>query len=238
MISMATGALRWYTLIAVLVLLVWYLEPIKPQAARTPTPESAAVSSPAAAESGSADAQRQERSEPARPVWHERIAKIKTADELMEVNKIFPALHDRWNELASVEVVATGYYAGRESTGKSPDHPEYGITYSGVQVRRDIFSTVAADPKVFPLGTILWIPGYGYGVVADTGSAIKGRKIDLYYETKEQVYKEWGKRNVNVFVIRRGDGKVTEALLNQLNGVLRAADDASAAARLREALGI
>lgn len=119
----------------------------------------------------------------------------------------------------AVEVTATGYYAGRESTGKSPGHPEYGITYSGVRVRKALFSTVAADPKVFPLGTILYIPGYGYGVVADTGSAIKGKKLDLYFETKKQVYDRWGKKKVQVSILRWGEGRVTEAMLDRLNGI-------------------
>lgn len=120
--------------------------------------------------------------------------------------------------LRTVEVTATGYTAGVESTGKTPDHPQYGITYSGVKVRRDknAVSTIAADPKVFPLGSILYIPGYGYGVVADTGSAIKGRKIDLYYATTEQVYDEWGKKKVAVQLVKKGGGKCTEAMLNSL----------------------
>lgn len=78
--------------------------------------------------------------------------------------------------LDTVEVIATGYTAGVESTGKRPGHPQYGITYSGVKVRRDQVSTIAADPRLFPIGTLLYIPGYGYGVVADTGSAIKGKR--------------------------------------------------------------
>ncbi|MNW45153.1 Cell wall-binding protein YocH precursor [compost metagenome] len=118
----------------------------------------------------------------------------------------------------SVKVMATGYTAGYESTGKRPNHPQYGITFSGVKVRRDkdTVSTIAADLKVFPLGTILYIPGYGYGVVADKGSAIKGHKIDLYFKTTKQVYKEWGKKEVQVQVIRKGNGKLTEAMLKEL----------------------
>ncbi|GIP38739.1 hypothetical protein J31TS4_20190 [Paenibacillus sp. J31TS4] len=128
--------------------------------------------------------------------------------------------------LDAVEVVATGYYAGKESTGKTPGHPAYGITKSGVKVRRANFSTIAADPSVFPIGTILDIPGYGYGVVADTGSAIKGRKIDLYFETKDKVYSEWGKRSVTVRVLLRGSGKVTEAMMDLLNSSERVSTDA------------
>ncbi len=115
------------------------------------------------------------------------------------------------------KVVATGYTAGIESTGKSEGHPEYGITYSGVKVTRDLYSTIAADLSVFPLGTILFIPDYGYGVVTDIGGAIKGNKIDLYFETVEDVYKEWGKREVDVYVIKEGDGKITEEELVALN---------------------
>ncbi len=116
-----------------------------------------------------------------------------------------------------VRVVATGYYAGYESTGKTPNHPSYGITYSGVRVRRGTYSTIAADLRVFPLGTILYIPGYGYGVVADKGGAIRGNKIDLYFETKKDVYSKWGKRTVDVFVVHKGSGTLTEYTMKALN---------------------
>ncbi|MEB3751285.1 3D domain-containing protein [Geobacillus sp. FSL W8-0032] len=130
-----------------------------------------------------------------------------------------PRLEDHfdWSKYPSVEVIATGYTAGAESTGKTPDHPEYGITYSGVRVKRDLYSTIAADLSVFPIGTILFIPGYGFGVVADKGGAIKGNRIDLYYETVEDVYKYWGKRKVHVYVVQKGDGTLSEEELKRLN---------------------
>ncbi|WP_409344883.1 3D domain-containing protein [Paenibacillus sp. MBLB4367] len=137
----------------------------------------------------------------------------------MEESAIFANLDKLLDRFDSVEVVATGYSAGKESTGKTPSHPEYGITYSGVKVRKDTFSTIAADPKVFPLGTVLYIPGYGYGVVADTGSKIKGNKIDLYFKTKDQVYQQWGKKTVRVYVLIQGEGKVTEAMMDRLNSL-------------------
>ncbi|EZH66082.1 hypothetical protein DH09_14775 [Bacillaceae bacterium JMAK1] len=107
-------------------------------------------------------------------------------------------------------VMATGYTAGIESTGKEPDHPAYGLTYSGVPVSRDVYSTIAADPDVFPIGTVLFIPGYGYGVVADTGSAIQGEIIDLYYDTVEDVFAEWGKKEVDVYIMQEGNGQLSE----------------------------
>lgn len=122
-----------------------------------------------------------------------------------------------WSQYPTQKVVATGYTAGKESTGKSPGDPAYGITYSGVKVKRDLYSTIAADPDVFPIGTVLFIPEYGYGVVADTGSAIKGAKIDLYFETVQDVYEQWGKREVTVYTVEQGDGNLTEEALQQLN---------------------
>jgi 3D (Asp-Asp-Asp) domain-containing protein len=122
-----------------------------------------------------------------------------------------------WGQYPKATVTATGYTAGVESTGKNPGHPEFGITYSGVKVTRDLFSTVAADLNVFPIGTILFIPGYGYGVVADKGGAIKGNDLDLYYETVEDVYNNWGKKVLEVYVIEKGDGKLTEEELRALN---------------------
>jgi 3D (Asp-Asp-Asp) domain-containing protein len=122
-----------------------------------------------------------------------------------------------WSKYPKQTVTATGYTAGVESTGKSKGHPEYGITYSGVKVKRDLFSTIAADLSVFPIGTILFIPGYGYGVVADKGGAIKGNELDLYYETVEDVYNKWGKKKVDIYVVQKGNGNLTEQTLKTLN---------------------
>lgn len=122
-----------------------------------------------------------------------------------------------WSKYPKQTVVATGYTAGYESTGKNPGHPEFGITYSGVRVKRDLFSTVAADLNVFPIGTILFIPGYGYGVVADKGGAINGNEVDLYYDTVDEVYNEWGKRTLDVYIIEMGAGTLTENKLKELN---------------------
>ncbi|GAB4072765.1 stationary phase survival protein SpsC [Barrientosiimonas marina] len=117
----------------------------------------------------------------------------------------------------SATVMATGYTAGVESTGKTSEHPQYGITFSGVPVKRDLYSTIAADLDVYPIGTVMFIPEYGYGVVADKGSAINGNDIDLYFETVEDVYAKWGKQEVDVSIIKKGDGTLTEEVLNNLN---------------------
>jgi len=155
----------------------------------------------------------------------QRVVKKRTVSA-SSLTQVIDKTETMLEQYPKVRVVATGYYAGFESTGKTPSHPSYGITYSGVKVRRDDYSTIAADLRVFPLGTILYIPGYGYGVVADKGGAIRGNKIDLYFETKQDVFKQWGKKSVDVYVVKRGEGKVTEAFLNSLNekGVAAMAD--------------
>jgi len=73
-------------------------------------------------------------------------------------------------------------------------------TATGAKTRRGI---VAVDPKVIPLGTHLYIQGYGYGVAADTGGVIKGRKIDVFFETREEAL-QWGRRTVNVQILEGG----------------------------------
>ena len=135
------------------------------------------------------------------------------------VSKETPTLENSidWSKYPVRKVMATGYTAGYESTGKKPGHPEFGITYSGVMVKRDLYSTVAADLNIFPIGTILFIPGYGYGVVADKGGAIRGHKVDLYYETIDDVYNQWGKKEIDVYVVEMGDGSLTEQDLTLLN---------------------
>ncbi len=92
---------------------------------------------------------------------------------------------------------ASAYTAGYESTGKRPGDKNYGITASGARVRPGI---VAVDPRVIPLGTKLYVEGYGYSIAADTGGAIKGNKIDLFFESVSEA-RQFGRRNIKVYVL-------------------------------------
>lgn len=76
-----------------------------------------------------------------------------------------------------VRMLATSYTAA--TSGKTRDHPAYGITRVGWVARKGI---VAVDPNVINLRTRVYVPGYGFGDVGDTGGAIKGRRIDLCYD--------------------------------------------------------
>ena len=57
------------------------------------------------------------------------------------------------------------------------------------------------DPNVIPLGTRLYIPGYGMAIAADTGGAIRGHKIDLLMESYGEAM-EFGRRSVEVYVLQ------------------------------------
>ena len=102
-----------------------------------------------------------------------------------------------------MEMRATAYTASYEDTGKTPDHPEFGITYTGMRVKKGV---VAVDPKVIPLGTRLYVegignvPDYGYAIAADIGSAVKGDIIDLYMDDSTAV-KRWGVKKVKVYIL-------------------------------------
>ena len=70
-------------------------------------------------------------------------------------------------------------------------------TYTGVWPS---VGTIAVDPKVIPLGSKLYVDGYGYGTAMDVGSSIKGKRIDLFMDTKDEALR-WGRRQVKLFVL-------------------------------------
>ena len=69
-------------------------------------------------------------------------------------------------------------------------------TYTGTWPSR---GTIAVDPTIIPLGTRLFVEGYGEGIAEDTGGAIQGHIIDLYMESEDECW-AWGRRQVKVQV--------------------------------------
>lgn len=92
---------------------------------------------------------------------------------------------------------ASAYDLSYASTGKNPGDRGYGITASGMKAR---YGVVAVDPKVIPLGTKLYIEGYGNAVAGDTGGAIKGNRIDLFYNSHSEAM-NFGRRQVKVTIL-------------------------------------
>lgn len=75
-------------------------------------------------------------------------------------------------------------------------------TAMGVDAVRDPsgWSTIAVDPRIIPLGTKVYVEGYGYAIAQDTGSAIIGMHIDCFFYTVADM-NAWGTRTVNVYIL-------------------------------------
>lgn len=103
----------------------------------------------------------------------------------------------------AITMTATAYDLSFQSTGKRPGDKYYGITASGTKARPGV---VAVDPRVIPLGTRLYVKSldgsrdYGFAVAEDRGGAIKGNRIDLFFETASEV-RQFGRRKVKVYVL-------------------------------------
>ena len=63
--------------------------------------------------------------------------------------------------------------------------------------------TIAVDTRIIPLGSILYIEGFGYFIAQDTGSAIKGNRIDIFVDSHQQALK-LGRKKANVFLLKKG----------------------------------
>lgn len=95
-----------------------------------------------------------------------------------------------WRKIA---MLTTPYSAA--TSGKSADHPQYGITRSGLRVG---YGMAAVDPKVIPLMTNLYVPEYGIALAADTGGLIVGKHIDLAYDENQAMPDLYGWRDVYI----------------------------------------
>jgi 3D (Asp-Asp-Asp) domain-containing protein/peptidoglycan hydrolase CwlO-like protein len=82
----------------------------------------------------------------------------------------------------------------RKLTVEATGYAIHGTTATGVPTG---WGVIAVDPNVIPLGTRMFVPGYGEGVAADTGSAVKGNIIDVWFPTREQAL-QWGRRTVTI----------------------------------------
>ena len=105
------------------------------------------------------------------------------------------SLEARARELAAAAGPAQGAsLSGRALTVLATGYSLGGHTSTGVPVG---YGIVAVDPAVIPLGTHMTIPGYGEGVAADTGGAVTGARIDLWFPTRAEAL-AWGSRTVTV----------------------------------------
>jgi len=92
----------------------------------------------------------------------------------------------------TISLVATGYCPCAKCNYPYGGQP----SYLGYPLRKGI---VAVDPRVIPMGSKLYIEGYGSAIAADQGNAIKGNRIDLCFSTHQQAL-NWGMRRVKVTI--------------------------------------
>lgn len=92
-----------------------------------------------------------------------------------------------------IQVKATAYTANCEKCS--------GITATGINIKdHPEKKVISVDPNVIPLGSKVYVEGYGYAIAGDTGGAIKGHKIDIFIPSLSKA-KQWGVRNVEVKII-------------------------------------
>jgi len=108
-----------------------------------------------------------------------------------------------------ISMLITPYSAA--TSGKEPDHPRYGITRSGLPAG---YGKVAVDPKVIPLMTELYIPGYGPGLAADTGGLVLGKHVDLGYDEDQPLPNLYEWRDVYVLTPIPPPGEIRYVLPN------------------------
>lgn len=123
---------------------------------------------------------------------------------------------DFWNKYVSDGAAAGRPYSGLTARGTEPVEPFPGLFSADSLARpwmipvRTVFpwlwmqhdGTIAADTKYYPFGTRMYVPDWGWGVVVDRGSAIKGPdRIDLYFESHQEAL-QWGRRRVQVEIDR------------------------------------
>ena len=106
---------------------------------------------------------------------------------IREENPVSRATGGRYSSVYHMEATA---YLPTDGSGE-------GITATGIQAR---YGVVAIDPSVIPLGSRVYIPGYGEAIAADTGSAINGNRIDLCMEDYNSCM-AFGRRDVEVYVL-------------------------------------
>ena len=69
-----------------------------------------------------------------------------------------------------------------------------GITSSGVRART---GTVAVDPRVYPVGTVFYVRGYGYAIAEDRGGAVRGKALELWFPSHATALR-WGRKKSEV----------------------------------------
>lgn len=105
-------------------------------------------------------------------------------------------------ETGSTSAPSGGRELTMEATAYGPDCAGCsGITATGMDIRSGTQKVIAVDPSVIPLGSRVWVEGYGEAIAADTGGAIKGNIIDVLVPSEAYAASNWGRRTVKVKIL-------------------------------------
>jgi len=121
------------------------------------------------------------------------VKDAKVLEGTAQKTKMYP-LGRKMRVAKTLTLAATAYYPGPENNWPYST----GSTASGLKAG---YGIAAVDPKRIKLKTPLFIEGYGYALAADTGSAIKGDRIDLCYDTYDEA-QQFGRKTVKVYLLR------------------------------------
>ncbi|MCQ2008587.1 MAG: 3D domain-containing protein [Sporolactobacillus sp.] len=98
------------------------------------------------------------------------------------------------------ENAATAKSKYKNITVSATSYCELGRTATGFNYKKyPTAKAIAVDPRVIPLGSKVYVPGYGYAIARDVGGRIKGKVIDVHYKTRKQAIK-WGRKKIKVRV--------------------------------------
>lgn len=101
---------------------------------------------------------------------------------------------------------AASQQSGKEMTVSATAYTAFcagcsGVTATGIDLRSNPNQKViAVDPTVIPLGSKVWVEGYGEAIAGDTGGAIKGNKIDVFIPSKGAAL-DWGRKTINIKIL-------------------------------------
>lgn len=122
-------------------------------------------------------------------------------------------IQEQRNQVVAVGTKSTGVHALNVNTASGKDiyvsSTAYtascngcsGVTATGLNLKNNPNAKViAVDPNIIPIGSQVFVEGYGYAVAADTGGAIRGHKIDVFFPSTSDAYR-WGVKKVKVRII-------------------------------------
>ena len=132
-----------------------------------------------------------------------KVAQEAVSSAVVKTQTVKPVVHEVYDvgtarldvkPVRTYTMSATAYSNRRSTILDGKDHL-YG--YSGLWLH---YGTCAVDRRLIPMGTVLYVQGYGYAVAADTGSSIHGNCIDLFFDSFADAC-DWGRQSVKVYVL-------------------------------------